>query len=160
MYPAASTAALDSGSPARHAARKGADRRRKRSGISRYSFFGGRRCAARRKEEAYGYIADQHGVVLFLTVAAIAVLNILDAFYTMLFLSHGATELNPFVDGLLQLGGVWPFVIVKSVGIGVCVGFLTLTKNFWASRIGLALVLIGYSGLLAWHLHLLQQLPQ
>ena len=82
-------------------------------------------------------------------------MNILDAFYTMLFLSHGGVELNPFVDWVLRTGGVGMFLLVKSVGIGLCVGFLTVTKNFTTSRVGLLIVLVGYLALLGWHWHLL-----
>ena len=135
------------------------DRRRDAPLFSRYTLFGGRRREARRGEESHGYIADHHGTVMFVAVVMIALLNVLDAFYTMLFLSHGGTEMNPFVDWVLVPGGVWPFIIIKSVGIGVCVAFLTLTKNFTASRIGLAIVLIGYSVLLGWHLTLLGRIP-
>lgn len=127
--------------------------------LNRYTFFGGRRRAARREDERWGYIADQHGLVLFLAVVALAVLNIADAFYTMLFLSYGGTELNPFVDWVLRTTGFWGFLVVKTIGIGLCVGFLTLTKNFRASRIGLVIVLVGYFALLGWHLHLLTRLP-
>lgn len=135
------------------------DRRGPRGVLTRHSVFGGRRRVARRLSERVGYIADQHGLFLFVSVSAIIVLNILDAFYTMLFLSHGGIEMNPFVDWVLQTGGVWLFLLVKSVGIGLCVGFLTVTKNFTASRVGLALVLVGYLALLGWHWHLLQYIP-
>ena len=135
------------------------DRRGPQAVVSRYSIFGGRRRGARRGGENVGYIADQHGVTLFVAVAAVVVLNILDAFYTMLFLSHGGVEMNPFVDWVLRTGGVWLFLIVKSLGIGLCVGFLTLTKNFVASRIGLGVVLVGYSALLCWHWYLLAFIP-
>ena len=131
------------------------DRRGPQGVLSRHSVFGGRRRIARRIGEKVGYIADQHGLILFVAVAAIIVLNILDAFYTMLFLSHGGVEMNPFVDWVLRTGGVWMFLLVKSVGIGLCVGFLTVTKNFTASRVGLGIVLVGYLALLSWHWHLL-----
>ena len=45
-------------------------------------------------------------------------------------------EVNPLVAASLD-SGMWLFLTVKSVGIGVCVAFLTLTKNFRASRLGL-----------------------
>jgi len=136
------------------------DRRRPQRVVNRYTIFGGRRRQARRSHERAGSIPDTHGLVLFVAVVGIAVLNILDAFYTVLFLSHGGTEMNPFVDWILVNGGVWWFVFAKSVGIGVCVAFLTLTKNFLASRIGLAVVFFGYAALLCWHLHLLDYVSE
>ncbi len=140
--------------------RHGPDRRKSGGSVlNRYTLFGGRRRGARRADERVGYIADTHGWGLFLVVTVVATLNILDAFFTMIFLSHGGQEINPFVDMVLRWGGVWLFILVKSVGIGVCIIFLTLTKNFLVSRVGLALVLIGYSALLGWHFHLLGTLP-
>ncbi len=149
-------ATLDIQSPER----RGTDRRRQQRLLNRHTLFGGRRRGPRRVEERIGYIADQHGLGIFLVVVAVALLNILDAFYTMFFLSHGAVEMNPFVDWVLVEGGVWPFIIVKSIGIGVCVSFLTLTKNFPAARIGLLIVLVGYLALFGWHLHLLGMVPE
>ena len=86
-----------------------------------------------------------------------AALNFLDAWFTVLFLSHGGTELNPFVDELLMLG-TWPFILVKSLGIGICCVVLTLTRKFWMSRLGLGFVFTGYTLLLGWHLFLLTRL--
>lgn len=140
--------------------RRRADRRAAPALFSRYTILGGRRRAPRRAADAKGMIVDVHGPVLFLIVTSVAALNVLDAFFTMLFLSHGAIEVNPVVDWILVHGGVWPFLVVKSLGIGLCVGFLTLTKNFLVSRIGLAVVLLGYSALLGWHLTLLAALPE
>jgi hypothetical protein len=152
------TAAAASVESFTHARRR--ERRQPQPLLSRYTIFGGRRRVARRDEDRTGYIADFHGTTMFLAVIAIAALNILDAFYTVLFLSHGGTELNPFVDLVLHHAGVWAFVLIKSVGIGLCVGFLTLTKNYRASRIGLGIVLVGYVLLLCWHLHLFDYLPE
>lgn len=135
-----------------------ADRRRNAPRlVSRHTVFGGRRIVARRVTERRGYIADLHGPGLFVVVLSVAALNILDAFFTLLFLAHGGREMNPLIDAVLQLG-VWPFFLVKSLGIGVCIGFLTITKNFWLSRVGLGLVLAGYSLLLGWHFYLLRYL--
>jgi hypothetical protein len=140
--------------------RRRADRRRQPARlISRHTVFGGRRRAARRASERRGYIPDMHGPALFVVVTAVAALNILDAFFTLLFLAHGGRELNPLIDQVLRLG-TWPFFAVKSVGIGVCIGFLTITKNFRLSRIGLGVILVGYSALLCWHLYLLGHLPE
>ncbi len=126
---------------------------------SRYALFGGRRRTVRRGEEREGAFVDAHGARLFLMVAAILALNLLDAWFTLLFLSHGGKELNPFVQRILDLAAhPWPFLVFKTVGIGLCCAFLTLTKNFRSARFGLWFVLLAYSALLAWHLYLLQWL--
>ena len=133
-------------------------RQRPTSMFSRYTLFGGRRKQCRRTHERPNSFVDQHGPVLFAVITSIVALNFLDAFFTALFLSHGGQEMNPIIDWLLGFG-LWPFLIGKSLGIGVCVAFLTMTKNFVVSRGGLAIVLIGYSALLGWHLHLLDHIP-
>lgn len=124
--------------------------------LSRYVVRGGRRRTVRRAEEREGAFVDVHGPRLFLLVGAIIGLNLLDAWFTLLFLSHGGRELNPVVQGVLDLDGhPWPFLIFKTVGIGIACAFLTVTKNFRPARLGLWFVFGGYSLLLLWHLYLL-----
>jgi len=91
---------------------------------------------------------------MFLAIMGVILLNLLDAWFTLLFLSHGGRELNPLVDQVLQVSPHL-FVLLKTLGIGICASFLVLTKNFRAARIGLTVVLVGYSLLLCWHLVLL-----
>jgi hypothetical protein len=118
--------------------------------FSLYSFRGGRRAAPRRVEENEGAYVDYYGPGLFLTVTAIALLNFLDAFFTILYLSYGGRELNPVVQHSLDWGIPW-FIALKSVGIGICLIFLTVTKNSQFSRFGLALIFTGYLALTCWH---------
>ena len=121
--------------------------------LSRFSFYGGRRQGQRRIADDPATFVDVYGARLFLVVLAILGLNLLDAWFTLLVLAHGGRELNPFVQRVLDYGPV-PFVAFKTLGIGICVGFLTITKNFGAARIGLSTVLVGYLILLGWHLSL------
>lgn len=100
-----------------------------------------------------------HGPRILVLVLAIIGLNVADAWFTLLFLSHGGRELNPFVQMVLDLDGhPLPFLWCKTVGIGLACAFLTMTKHFRPARIGLWLVAAGYTALLAWHLWLLQML--
>lgn len=127
--------------------------------FSRYAFFGGRRAAHRRgAEQGQGFV-DVHGHGLFAVVTGLAALNILDAFFTILFLSYGGEELNPIVQLSLDMG-MWSFIALKSVGIGICAVFLVVTKNYLVSRIGLAFVFVGYTALLGWHAYLYTRLPE
>lgn len=128
---------------------------------SRYALLGGRRRTVRRSQERDGAYVDVHGPRILLVVMLIVALNLLDAWFTLLFLSHGGRELNPFVQRVLDLGGQpWPFLLFKTFGIGMCCAFLVMTKNFRPARIGLWFVLLGYSLLLGWHLYLLSWLDQ
>ncbi|MCA8955918.1 MAG: hypothetical protein KDC87_07580 [Planctomycetes bacterium] len=142
-------------------ATRGEDRRRRPTpALSRYAVWGGgRRRHHRRGREALNGFVDAHGPGLFLVVTAVAALNILDAFFTVLFLSYGGREINPVVQTALDLG-TWWFVVLKSVGIGLCLAFLTVTKNFRVARIGLWVILAGYLLLLGWHGLLYTRLPE
>ena len=127
--------------------------------LSRYSLFGGRRRAMRREDERHGAFVDVYGTRLFVLILAIVALNLLDAWFTLLFLAHGGQELNPLVQFVLDLSShPWPFLLCKTLGIGIACSFLTLTKNFRAARLGLWIVFAGYCALLAWHLWLLSML--
>jgi Domain of unknown function (DUF5658) len=125
--------------------------------LSRYALLGGRREACRRDSERWENFVDNHGWGLFLVVSAVLLLSVLDALFTVLFLSYGAVEMNPVVEASLN-GGLWVFLTLKSLGIGICVTFLTLTKNFRVSRLGLGVVFAGYSALLVWHAYLFENL--
>lgn len=116
--------------------------------------WGGRRAHARRTGDSREAFVDRHGVGLLAVTLTIILLNVLDAHFTLLFLAHGGQELNPVVQLLLDWS-IPAFLLLKSLGIGVCVGFLVITKNFRAARIGLTAVLTGYTLLLGWHLYLL-----
>jgi hypothetical protein len=121
--------------------------------LCRYTLLGGRRASGRRRGEVANVYVDQHGPALLAVVLGVAGLNVLDAFYTMFFLAHGGQELNPIVDALICTGA-WAFLLAKFTGVSICAAFLVLTKNFRASRIGLAIVGVGYAALLGWHLYL------
>jgi hypothetical protein len=138
--------------------RRTIDRRRRPTPMfSRYTFSGGRRQHVRRAEDDQEVFVDRYSSSLLLAVLGVVLLNLADAFFTLLFLAHGGQELNPLVDQVLA-HGPHVFILFKTLGIGVCAGFLTLTKNFRAARIGLWIVLVGYSLLLCWHLLLLATL--
>ena len=125
--------------------------------LSQFAWYDGRRTRGRRMLERANIYVDQHGPLLLLVVATLTALNFLDAYFTVLFLSYGGQELNPVVDVLLAYGP-WPFVLLKSLGVGICVGFLTVTKNFLSARVGLGVLTVGYGTLLGWHFYLLAQL--
>ena len=139
---------------------RGKDRRSRPTPMfSAHTWLGGRRrSGGRRPGEAANAFVDQHGHGVFLVVVAIIALNFLDAWFTTLFLSHGGEELNPLIQQLLDLGTL-PFVLCKSVGIGLCVAILTVARNFRFARAGLGIVLIGYGLLLGWHVFLFTHLP-
>ena len=121
------------------------------SPFSRHVWFGGRRRSNAHPMEVEGSFVDQHGPGLFLAVLVVLLLNVLDALFTVYFLSYGGRELNPIMDWVLKFG-VMPFLMVKTVGIGVGVVLLALAKNFRAARFGLGFVMVGYTLLFGWHI--------
>ncbi|PIE22097.1 MAG: hypothetical protein CSA62_14065 [Planctomycetota bacterium] len=138
--------------------RSGLDRRRRATPMfSRYTFFGGRRRSARRSTEASGFV-DAYGQLLFLVMVLIVALNALDAYFTMLYLGLGGEELNPLAQLLIDIGPV-AFIGAKTIGIGICVAFLTMVKNFKGAKLGIGIVLAVYLLLLAWHFFLWFRLP-
>lgn len=127
--------------------------------FSRYVLWGGRRRHVRRKEEREGSFVDLHGPRALAIALAVVALNLLDAWFTLLFLSHGGTELNPIVQQVLESDWhPWPFVLMKTLGIGLACAFLIMAKYFRPARYGLWFVFVGYSVLLCWHLYLYSQL--
>ncbi|MEZ5989938.1 MAG: DUF5658 family protein [Planctomycetota bacterium] len=124
--------------------RRGPDRRQRPTPfVSRYTWSSGRRRGARRDGERRDSFVDQHGATLFLVALAIVALNMLDAWFTMLLLSHGGEEANPVALFLLELGP-WAFVAAKTLGIGLCTVVLVMIKNFRGARFGLGVVLAVY----------------
>ncbi|MFK7742570.1 MAG: DUF5658 family protein [Planctomycetota bacterium] len=160
-HAATAAAAADAAGFAPREGRMRRDRRHRPTPmLSRYMLFGGRRAAIRRSEEREGSFVDVHGPVVLLVVLSIVALNLLDAFYTLLFLSHGGQELNPIVQVVLDsTWHPWPFLLMKTVGIGIAAAFLMTAKFFRPARFGMGVVLVGYGTLLGWHFYLCQYLP-
>ena len=125
--------------------------------FSRHTFFGGRRQGARRSCEAAGFV-DSYGQGLFLVSVLIVALNALDAYFTMLYLGLGGEELNPAAQVLIDMGPI-AFIGAKTLGIGICVAFLTMVKNFKGAKLGIGIVLGVYLLLLGWHFFLWFNLP-
>ncbi len=73
-------------------------------------------------------------------------LNVLDAGLTLHHLAHGAVELNPLMDRLIQWGPIW-FLLEKIFVIALCIGALLIHKTFRIARRA-ALVLLAVYGLL------------
>lgn len=123
--------------------------------LSRYSFLGGRRRAARRQEEAEGAFVDRYSTRMWLLLTWIAVMNAGDSFFTLLHLQSGGVELNPVAEAMLRTGRAG-FVLLKSVLIAVPLLVLCIHKNFPLARLGLWTAAGTYTALLIYHLSLLE----
>lgn len=133
---------------------RGPDRRkRKTPRFSRYTFMGGRRKSARREGEGLESFVDVYPMWLLFLLGWIAVMNLLDSFFTLVHLQAGGIELNPFAALLLTSGRVG-FVLWKAALIGLAVLVLCLHKNFILARLGLLLAAASYTALVVYHLSL------
>ena len=140
------------GRPRPPAGRTAVDRRESKTPIfSRYSLLGGRRQHGRRQNEARAIYVDRYSWRVVLIFLGILVLNVLDAYFTLVYLQMGGTEANPVAQAYLDLGDL-PFILVKSAVIGVCLVLLVIHKTFYAMPRILLAIFIFYSLLLVYHL--------
>lgn len=121
--------------------------------FSRYSFLGGRRRAARRASERWGSFVDLYDSRLLLLIGWIALMNVLDSFFTLMHLQAGGTEVNPVADALLRSGRI-SFVLGKCVLISLALLVLCVHKNFRLARVGLWGASGVYTVLVLYHLSL------
>lgn len=134
---------------------RGPDRReRPTPRISRFSFLGGRRRAARRGGEGVNSFVDQYGLWVWGLLLWVALMNAADSFFTLLHLQNGAVEVNPFAVWMLSTGRLG-FVALKSILITLPLVVLCLHKNFPLARIGLGVAAGTYTLLCAYHVWLL-----
>lgn len=121
--------------------------------ISRYTFFGGRRRAGRRPGESDNIYVDRYDPRIVAVFLLILALNVLDAYFTLLFIQRGGTEANPIAQWFLDLGTL-PFILVKSAAIGAFLLVLVLHKTFMSVPRMMTIVMVFYTVLLVYHLAL------
>jgi hypothetical protein len=131
--------------------RSGVDRREAGTKVlSTYSLRGSR-AAGRRAGERHNFYVDRYHTRDMAMATAILVLNILDAWFTLVYLGKGGTEANPIAQYLMDQG--W-FIFSKAIVVGFCVLFLTVHKTFRFVRPALFVLLAFYTGLLLYHIYL------
>lgn len=144
------------GAQTAHPERRGIDRRsRPTPRFSRYSLWGGRRRGPRRDSEVEGSFVDLYPLRLWAVLGWVALMNVLDSYFTLLHLQDGGIELNPVADALLRTGRLG-FVFSKSALITVALAVLCVHKNFRLARMGLGLAAGMYTLLVIYHLLLLR----
>ncbi len=133
--------------------RQGGDRRAGPTKmISKWNLMGVRARGRRRGEDRNIYV-DRYQSSDLVVVVAILILNILDAWLTLIYLGYGGTEANPVAKALLD-AGTGPFVGAKSLAVGACLLFLVLHKKFKVVRPALHVIAGFYGALLVYHLYL------
>ena len=108
-----------------------------------------RRAQGRRQSDQAGYVDrySKRDVALFF---AIFLLNIADAFMTLLWLHRGGREANPVMEFFLDIGPI-AFLTQKCLVVGFWLILLLVHKNFRFAKIGLYASLAVYAFLLIVH---------
>lgn len=140
--------------------RQHVDRREQRSISLSHIIHTGRRENARRQiEKEQGFYTDRYEKWVGLSVIAIALMSVLDAFLTLNILDRGGIEINPFMSALLAIN-TQVFLIGKfAVTVG-CLFFALVHINFRVLRIlpmkyMLVCISVFYAFLIGYELFLL-----
>ncbi len=108
-----------------------------------------RRARGRRASDRKGYV-DRYSKRDVGLLFAIFLLNIADAFMTMLWLHRGGQEANPIMAFFLDIGP-FAFLAQKCLVVGFWLILLLVHKNFRFAKIGLYASLAVYALLLIIH---------
>lgn len=124
-----------------------------------YALFYSRRRERRRDGEAVLYYTDWYSTPLFILAVGIALLCVADAFFTLVLITRGGSELNPFMAYLLDQG-TYIFVGVKMALTVGAVMLLVLHQRFAfflkVRAVHILLVtFLGYAALIAYEITLL-----
>lgn len=108
-----------------------------------------RRASGRRDADSSGYVDryTRRDVALLLSVF---LLNVFDAWMTMLWLSRGGREANPVMDFFLDIGP-GAFLVQKCLIVGFWLVLLVVHKNFRLARFGLYASLVVYALIMLMH---------
>lgn len=133
--------------------RERADRRRVPTRIWDSLLGRGRRRRGRRTGEDRDIYVDAYRSGDLLLLVSAFLLNVLDAFFTLIWVGGGGAERNPLMDRLLRSGDQ-VFLNVKLFIAGVAFVWLMAHKNFRMARVGLWLLVAIYAALLLYHIAL------
>jgi len=112
-----------------------------------------RRVRGRRDEDQIGYV-DRYSRREVALILSVFLMNVGDAFLTMLWLQRGGREANPIMDFFLDIGP-GAFLLQKCLVVGVWLVVLLVHKNFRFARLGLYASLVVYALLMIVHFGIL-----
>jgi hypothetical protein len=142
--------------------RSGSDRRSRTLSAYWRGARSPRRIGGRRTTDTYYPIVDWYSPRIFAAVFAILALCVCDGVLTVILMSHGAVEANPFMALFVPHSLGW-FAAVKlgltSIGALVLVACSRM-KLFRTipGEIVLGLIVLGYVTLIAYELHLVERI--
>ena len=141
--------------------RSGSDRRNMRRGAGlRHLMFGRRQQVRRRVDRDRVLYMDRYSKPVFRLIVLILLLSVLDAFFTLLLIDHGAVELNPLMAFYLNIGPT-PFVVVKYCLTSLSIFVLLVYSNNSIKRLKIytrsvfSIISITFAGVIAWQLFLI-----
>lgn len=114
-----------------------------------------RRMQGRRTLDRKYPILDRFDSGVFCLAIALMILSVMDSVFTLIIISRGGSEANPFMDMLLQ-HSVWTFVGFKMFLTGIPAIVLAATGNLkvfgrYRARSVLAALVGVYLGLMMYH---------
>lgn len=121
---------------------------------------GVRRYQRRSEDRTKSHYVDRYGYKSIVAFASVLILCCLDAYITLILISSGASELNPFLDVMIKVGQKW-FFFIKYFITGICLFVLMIHKNFYVFKGKVNVkhivssVLIGYAILILYEVFLL-----
>lgn len=144
------------------------DRDERRVGVDRRDYTVGtlvrciaspRRMHGRRATDRRHAVLDRFDSGMMLLAVLLMVLSIMDSVFTLTLISRGGSEVNPFMNALLQ-HSVWAFTGFKMLLTGIPAIILVATGNLllfnrWRARSVLAALVGLYLGLIVYELALL-----
>ena len=122
--------------------------------------FGRRQQVRRRFDRDRVLYMDRYSKPVFRLIVLILVLSVLDAFFTLLLIDHGAVELNPLMAFYLDIGPT-PFVVVKYSLTSLSIFVLLVYSNNSIKSLKIytrsvfSIISITFAGVVAWQLFLI-----
>jgi|SRR5688572_19255922 len=124
--------------------------------------FARRRHAPRRSGERHPAVTDWFHPQWLAVGVIVLLLSVADAFLTLTLISHGASEVNPFMDPLVRGSGhSFAYWKVGLTALGVVVLTLLARLQVWGRGVGsfLYAALVLYVVLVSYELMLLRNIP-
>ena len=135
------------------------DRRKYSLKTLQHQIIAPQRYAGRRVEDRRFPVLDQFETGLFTLAMTLLCLSILDSIFTLTLIANGGTEVNPFMNAMLNIS-VWAFAGVKMALTAIPAVVLVATANLkifglFRARVILAGAVGLYAGLIVYELALL-----
>lgn len=142
--------------------RRKIDRRRSVFRSLWHGNFARRRHAPRRSAERHAVVTDWFHPQWLVVAISVLLLSTADAFLTLTLISHGAIEVNPFMDLLIRGSGQgFAYWKIGLTSVSVIVLTVLARLRIWGGTVGriLYVALAGYAILVIYELFLLRNIP-